>query len=103
MTNKAWSEEDETQLRFLYLDDDMKDVLALAEIFQKGHRSVISKLVQMGIYIKPEDINPSKPRVTVKHMLRELEIMLEIDIEGTNLNKKENLEILVAALKAKLC
>jgi hypothetical protein len=35
-------------------------------------------------------------------MLRDLEEMLHIQIEGTNLNKKENLTKLVEALKNKL-
>ena len=35
-------------------------------------------------------------------MLRELEELLDISIEGTNLNKKENLTILVTALENKL-
>jgi len=35
-------------------------------------------------------------------MLRDLETMLDIEIEGTNLNKKSNLTNLVVALERKL-
>ena len=60
----------------------------LAEIFDKGYRSVISKLVQLKIYEKPQVEDESKS-LTVKVMLRELEDILEIEVLGTNLNKKE--------------
>ena len=39
---------------------------------------------------------------TVKVMLRQIEELLEIQIEGTNLNKKENLSSLLDAIKAKI-
>ena len=35
-------------------------------------------------------------------MLRELEEILEIEVEGTNLNKKENLNLLLEAIKNKV-
>jgi hypothetical protein len=35
-------------------------------------------------------------------MIRDIEEMLEIEIEGLNLTKKSNLELLVDALKAKI-
>lgn len=54
----------------------------------------------MGIYIKP-NINKKNDR-TVKTMLRDLENILDITIEGFNLNKKSNLKILVIALEKKL-
>ena len=55
MSIKAWSDQDEKQLIFLYTEDDLKDVHELATIFNKGYRSVISKLVQLKIYEKPSD------------------------------------------------
>jgi hypothetical protein len=73
----------------------------LAEHFEKGYRSVISKLVQLKVYEKPQIEEEIKAQ-TVKTMLRELESMLSIDIDGTNLNKKENLTKLVEALRIKL-
>ncbi len=79
---------------------ETKDVYVIAGHFGKGYRSVISKLVNMGIYEKP-NTNKKNDR-TVKTMLRDLEDMLEIKIEGFNLNKKSNLITLVEALEIKL-
>ena len=101
MSIKAWSDQDEKQLIFLYTEDDLKDVHELANIFGKGYRSVISKLVQLKIYEKPND-KEQTPNKTVKMMLRELEEILEIEIEGVNLNKKENLKSLLDAVLNKV-
>ena len=98
-SNKAWSEEEEEKLPELYVDQEL-DVYHVAEYFKKGHRSVISKLVQMKVYRKPSDEKEDKR--SVKTMIRDIEIMLEIEIEGLNLTKKSNLELLVDALKDKL-
>ena len=40
--------------------------------------------------------------MNVKTMLRDIESLLDIQIEGTNLNKKSNLVNLVTALKERL-
>lgn len=101
MSIKTWSNEQEAELVTLYVDEDIKDVHELAKHFAKGYRSVISKLVQLKVYKKPE-IDEEAKALTVKVMLRELEELLNIEIDGTNLNKKENLTKLVEALKAKL-
>ena len=98
MSVKAWSDEQENELISLYTVDSKKDVHELAKYFGKGYRSVISKLVQLKIYEKPEIDNEDKG-LTVKVMLRELEEILDITIEGTNLNKKENLSKLLDAIK----
>jgi hypothetical protein len=98
-SNKAWSDEEEEKLIELYVDQGL-DVYNVAEYFRKGHRSVISKLVQMKVYRKPSDEKEDKR--SVKTMIRDIEIMLEIEIEGLNLTKKSNLELLVDALKDKL-
>ena len=76
MSIKAWSDQDEKQLIFLYTEDDLKDVHELATIFNKGYRSVISKLVQLKIYEKPSD-KEQEPNKTVKMMLIELENILK--------------------------
>ena len=52
MSIKAWSDEQEAELVKLYTEENTKDVYELAEIFDKGYRSVISKLVQLKIYEK---------------------------------------------------
>ena len=101
MSIKAWSNEQEEELIFLYTTDGMKDVHELAKHFGKGYRSVISKLVQLKIYEKPELEEENKGQ-TVKVMLRELEDILDIQIQGTNLNKKENLSALLESIKRKV-
>mgnify|MGYP000846956754 FL=1 len=98
-SNKAWSDEEEEILTRLYVDEGL-DVYDVADHFKKGHRSVISKLVQMKIYRKPEEEKEDKR--SVKTMIRDIEEMLEIEIEGLNLTKKANLELLVDALKGKI-
>lgn len=101
MSVKTWNDEQEQELISLYQEQDMTDVHDLAKHFGKGYRSVISKLVQLKIYKKPVFEEEEKAQ-TVKVMLRDLEDMLNIEIDGTNLNKKENLTKLVQALKLKL-
>lgn len=101
MSVKTWSNEQEEELISLYTEEGIKDVHELATHFNKGYRSVISKLVQLKVYEKPQ-IDEDNKTQTVKTMLRELEDMLSIEIDGTNLNKKENLVKLVEALKTKL-
>ena len=88
MSVKAWNDEQEAELIKLYTEEDRKDVHELAEYFSKGYRSVISKLVQLKIYEKPEIEEDDKSQ-TVKVMLRELEDILEIEVDGVNLNKKK--------------
>jgi hypothetical protein len=58
-------------------------------------------LVQLKIYEKPE-INDEDKSQTVKVMLRELEDILNIRVDGTNLNKKENLSMLLNAIKERI-
>ena len=101
MSVKAWNDEQEAELIKMYTEEGIKDVYELASHFAKGYRSVISKLVQLKIYEKPivEEEDRSQ---TVKVMLRELEDILEIEVEGVNLNKKENLVKLLNAIKQKV-
>ena len=101
MSIKTWSNEQEEELINLYVVEEIKDVHELAAHFAKGYRSVISKLVQLKVYEKPQVEEEIKAQ-TVKVMLRDLENMLDIEIDGTNLNKKENLTKLVSALRDKL-
>jgi len=101
MSVKAWNDEQEAELIKMYTEDNVKDVYKLASHFSKGYRSVISKLVQLKIYEKPE-IDDADKTLTIKIMLRELEDILDIRIEGTNLNKKENLSNLLEAIKKRI-
>lgn len=96
MNVRVWNEEEEAELIKLYTVDGM-DVYDIAEYFGKNNRSIISKLVQLKIYKKPE-IDKSGKR-SVKSMIIDLERMLEITLDGVNLSKKSNLEILVDAVK----
>ena len=96
MSVKAWNDEEEAELIKLYKEQDEKDVNILATHFGKGYRSVISKLVQLKIYEKPRG-DENRQIMTVKTMLRDIESLLDIQIEGTNLNKKSNLVKLVTA------
>ena len=101
MSVKAWNDEQEAELIKLYTEEGLKDVYELASHFSKGYRSVISKLVQLKIYEKPV-VEEEDRSQTVKVMLRELEEILEIEVEGVNLNKKENLVKLLNAIKQKV-
>lgn len=101
MSIKAWNDEQEAELIQMYTENNIKDVYELANHFSKGYRSVISKLVQLKIYEKPQADEEDKSQ-TVKVMLRELEEILEIEVEGTNLNKKENLSMMLGAIKKKI-
>ena len=99
--NKNWSTEEETKLQELYEVQGITDPLELANSFEgKNHRSIISKLVQMKIYIKPEK-EPLKTHNTVKSLINRLEKSLDIVIDGFNLTKKENLVLVVEAVEAK--
>jgi len=102
MSIKAWNDEQEVELIKLYTEDNVKDVHELASHFSKGYRSVISKLVQLKIYEKPQLEDDDDKSLTVKVMLRELEDILSIEIEGVNLNKKENLAKLLNAIKKRI-
>ena len=101
MSIKAWNDDQEEELIRIYTKEGQKDVHKLAEHFSKGYRSVISKLVQLKIYEKPV-IEEEDRSQTVKVMLRELEEILEIEVDGVNLNKKENLQKLLKAVKDKV-
>ncbi len=101
MKTKNWSAEEEEKLRGLYQDQGITDPFELADKFEeKNHRSIISKLVQMKIYIKPEK-EPLKTHNTVKSLIKRLETVLDINIEGFNLTKKENLVVVVEAIEEK--
>ena len=100
MGNKTWEDEDEKELIELYTSGKVRDVHELAEYYGKGHRSVISKLVQLRIYISPKSLREKRP--TVKEMVLDLEDMLDIEISSLNLSKKDNLYIIVQAIKKKL-
>ena len=62
---------------------------------------LFNEKIVLKIYEKPQADEAEKGQ-TVKVMLRELEQMLGIQIEGTNLNKKENLSQLLNSIKDKI-
>lgn len=96
MNIRVWNAEEEEELVHLYCDQG-KDVLEIAEYFGKNTRSIVSKLVQLKVYRKPE--LDRKNKRSVKSMIIELEKMLDITLDGVNLSRKSNLEILVDAVK----
>lgn len=100
MGSRAWRDDDEEELRELYTSGKMMDITEIAEYYGKGRRSVISKLVQMKIYINPKELEDKKP--SVKAMIREIEDILDIKIETMNLSKKDTLYDILVALKAKV-
>ena len=101
MKNKNWSPEEESKLKELYEIQGIVDPFDLVEHFEgKNHRSIISKLVQMRIYVKPEK-EPLKTHNTVKSLINRLEKTLNISLEGFNLTKKENLIMVVEAVEEK--
>ena len=100
--NKNWNPEEEAKLKDLYETQSISDPFDLLEHFEgKNHRSIISKLVQMRIYVKPEK-EPLKTHNTVKSLIIRLEKSLDIELLGFNLTKKEYLIILVEAMEKKL-
>ena len=62
---------------------------------------IIKEYYNRKSYEKPSD-KEQEPNKTVKMMLIELENILEIEIEGVNLNKKENLKKLLDAVVKKV-
>lgn len=99
MSTKAWLEEEEKRLIYLYtqVTDDIQEIGE--EFPAKSYRSIISKLVQLKLYKKPEKEQSAEKTKTVKIMLRDLEKMLGVKIETSNLNKKDNLKVLVDAVE----
>lgn len=96
---KIWSDEESEALTKLYIEQK-KSVVELSQIFDRGTRSIISKLVQLKIYNKP--ISESDENQSVKEMLQEIEKLLDIKIEGLSLTRKSNLKALLDSLKRKL-
>lgn len=99
MNVRIWSKEQEEELLRLYCEEETS-IEDIADHFEKNHRSIISKLVQLKAYKKPQ--TDKKAKKTVKSMIRELENILGVPIDGINLSKKSNLETLVTAIKNKL-
>ena len=100
--NKNWNPEEEAKLKDLYETQGISDPFDLLKNFEgKNHRSIISKLVQMRIYVKPEK-EPLQVHNTVKSLISRLEKVLDIELLGSNLTKKDNLIVLVEAIEKKL-
>lgn len=97
---RTWLEEDKEELIELYTSGKMTDPIELGEYFGKSHRSVISKLVQLEIYIAPRELRKKQP--SVKEMVRELEIILDIEIDSNTLSKKHTIRDILYSVKNKL-
>jgi len=96
MASKIWSDEEEKTLTRLYKETNY-NIEACAQKMNKTPRSIITKLVKMKIYIKPEIIVEDKIRV--KGIIYELEEMLGIKIDGINIGKKSNLTNILEGVK----
>lgn len=92
----AWIYEDEETLRALY-EEGITDPFQLGLILNKNHRAVISKLVQLKIYKKPEEIE-NKIRTT-KTLMLDIERLLKIELEGYNIHNKRNLLKIVRGIE----
>lgn len=93
-TRKLWDEESTQQLIAMYQDKNLA-IEKIARHLDRTPRSIIAKLVQLKIYKKPYT---HKEKVTLKMLVRELEKILEINIEGLNLSRKSNLQAVVDAI-----
>lgn len=93
----AWLTDEEEALKALYLEENITDPYQLALIFSKNHRSVISKLVQLKLYKKP-DSSELKTRTT-KSLMNDLERLLNIEIIGDNVHNKKNLLKIVKGIE----
>jgi hypothetical protein len=98
MKLRTWEPDEEDELLKLYCEDNWS-ILEIAEYFGKNNRSIISKLVKLKVYRKPE---PKAQKRSVKHMIQELEQLLDIQLDSVNIYKKQNLEALVDAVKLKV-
>ena len=99
MNVRIWNTEEEAELVKQYVENELS-INEIADYFGKNNRSIITKLVQLKVYKKPQKNGENKR--TVKTMLIELEELLNIELEGASLTKKSNLEKLVDALKLRL-
>lgn len=97
MKLKTWEPDEEEELLKLYCVDNWS-VIEIAEYFGKNNRSIISKLVKLKVYKKPE---PKTEKRSVKIMIQELESILGIELDSVNIYKKQNLEAIVDAIKLK--
>ena len=98
---KAWTDEDEAELIKLYTVDGLKDPEILCKRFadsDKNYRSIISKLVQLQIYVKPVIEKRIKP-LRVKAVIAQIEKILDIELDGANISNKNNVILILDGLK----
>lgn len=100
--SKVWPQEEISRLTDLYVNQGVTDPYDLSEKHfpDKNHRSIISKLVQLKIYNKPE--RKLKDNVTVKLVVREIEKLLDVELDMVNLAKKENFIKILEGISNKL-
>lgn len=107
MGTKKWLDKEKEELRDMYINET-QDVRIIAEHFggKKNYRSVISKLVNMKIYIQPKK-DKQLNKTTIKYYISELENLLNIKLENKNnhtrttpdINMKSNLTLILEAVK----
>jgi hypothetical protein len=108
MTQPRYTEEETEKVLELY--DDGYSPHEIGEIMGRHHRSIISKLVHLGVYKGP--VFKKKRYTTHKSLVRDIERLLDVKLIPSlseaenaalyNLSKRENLAIIVDGLKRKL-
>ena len=88
-----YSFEEEEQLIELYLQGISVEDLALK--FNRNTNSIIAKLVQLKVYVKP----PKRKKKTAKEMYREIEEITGLKFESPNFTKKKDIKALVEWLR----
>lgn len=101
---KNYTDEQEKELIKLYIDEE-REIKDIGKILDKTDRSLVSKLVNMKIYNIPIK-KPKEPRIQAKHLINELENLLNITLKNynhsimtPNLAQKENLTLILDAIK----
>ena len=96
-----YTEKQEQRLREVYGAEPTKEsVETLAEEMGKSHRSIISKLSNMGIYVTPPRLTKAGTPIVKKEALV-AEIMERLEVNAPSLVKanKQDLERLVEATR----
>lgn len=104
MTDKTpnYTKEMEDKMSEMYLANPTRETVeALADMFSKKPRSVISKLSSMGIYVTPERTTKNgSPIVKKEDLVKDIEAHLELTLPSLGKTNKRDLVALVDALNA---
>lgn len=98
-----WTKEEEGILTEFYLIEE-EEVAEIAKLMKKTEKSIIGKLVYMGIYVPPVKPKHSYQLITKDMLVKQLEELLNVEFEYSpvgfyDLNKKVNLNTIIEAVK----